>query len=136
MNTTTHTTAPAAPTFTFDHTPHTLYAREDINASADRVITITTSLAGVIIAIVGLILGYIYWKHPKKASLKTLPMDNPSPLPRSVDARPVLWLAFPMQFVMAPVRPAPAERESDPELARVSTIHSEPEDAVEFEPVR
>lgn len=39
--------------------------------------------------------------------------------------------------MMAPVRPTPTERESDPELARVTTIHSELEqDVVEPEPVR
>lgn len=56
-----------------------------------------------------------------------------------MDAHHILGLGLTilMQWMMAPVRPSPTERESDPELARVFTIHSELEqDAVELEPVR
>jgi hypothetical protein len=49
------------------NTLHTLYTRADTSASVN-LIAITTSLAGVVIAIIGLILGYIYWKHPRKAA--------------------------------------------------------------------
>lgn len=58
------TIAPAAPSA---FTPQTLHARADTSANVDRVITITTSVVGLIIGIIGLILGYIYWKHSKKA---------------------------------------------------------------------
>ncbi|KAH8147119.1 uncharacterized protein LAJ45_08919 [Morchella importuna] len=112
-----------APVASSTFTPQTLYARADTSANVDRVITITTSV-----------------------SLKTaVPIpspsltDNPNPIPRSVDAHHILGLGltFLMQWMMAPVRPSPTERESDPELARVFTIHSELEqDAVELEPVR
>lgn len=66
-STTYSTTVPIVPTVTFAHSPHTLHARADTSASAN-LIAITTSLAGVVIAIIGLILGYIYWKHPRKAA--------------------------------------------------------------------
>lgn len=58
---------PIVPTITFARSPHTLHARADTSASVNS-IAIVTSLAGVVIAIIGLILGYIYWKHPRKAT--------------------------------------------------------------------
>ncbi|KAI5847958.1 hypothetical protein DFP73DRAFT_630352 [Morchella snyderi] len=112
------TIAPVAPSFTFARTL-TLHARADRSANVDRVITITTSIAGLVVAIISLVLGYIYWKRSKKASSQTpLPINYPCPLPRSVDARHV-------------IHPTPTEHESDPELARVATIHPELEVSAE-----
>lgn len=67
MNSTTYThstTVPIIPTVTFAHSSHILHARE-VTSESVNLITITTSLAAVVIAIIGLILGYIYWKHPR-----------------------------------------------------------------------
>lgn len=65
------TIALVVPNIIIAHTPQTLHARADTSANVDRVITITTSVVGLIIGIIGLILGYIYWKHSKKAVSQT-----------------------------------------------------------------
>lgn len=41
---------------------HALYARDERSVTVD-VITVSASIIGVFIAVVGLIQGYKYWKH-------------------------------------------------------------------------
>lgn len=72
--TVTSTDAPASESF-LRITFHTLCTRADTSESVN-LITIVTGLAGVIIAAIGLILGYIYWKHPRKAASLSLGLGS------------------------------------------------------------
>ncbi|KAH0607301.1 uncharacterized protein H6S33_003289 [Morchella sextelata] len=78
---------------------HALYARDERSVTVD-VITVSTSMIGVFIAVVGLIQGYKYWKHncnhdsPSTAPLGTVQTLNPPQNSIMVDANQVFGIAY------------------------------------------
>ncbi|KAI5847957.1 hypothetical protein DFP73DRAFT_622351 [Morchella snyderi] len=137
------------------NTLHLLHARANTSESVN-LIAIITGLVSAIIAIIGLILGYIYWKYPRAASLDSkvrvwrnlvglglclsdpvlshylsrLPILAP---PGSINVSPQLLASLAQCMALAHPAPTPPEHEIDPELGRVTALPSGP-DTVEPEP--
>ncbi|KAI5847956.1 hypothetical protein DFP73DRAFT_543721 [Morchella snyderi] len=78
---------------------HALYARDERSVTID-VITVSTSMIGVFIAVVGLIQAYKHWKHncnhdlPSSTSLEAVRNLDPPPSSIMVDANQVFCIAY------------------------------------------